>query len=84
MRVLHILDHTTEILQKKMTESANFRLGAELTWMGIICSRAALLDTPNCVGLHCSNSDSKTSHFTGFVRLLLPFYKRIFHNVGFK
>ena len=47
------------------TGSANFRFNVELTWMGIKCNHAAFPDSPN-FGPNCPDSDSTTSHFTGF------------------
>ena len=44
--------------------------------------RAALLDSPNYIGLNCSNFNSKTSHFVVVVKLLL-LVQRQFSNIRF-
>ena len=66
-----------------LTESANFRFGVKLTWMGIKCNRAALLDSLNIIGPNRPNSDCKTTNYTGFARRLLPYYRLVFNNVSF-
>ena len=66
-----------------LTESANFRFSAQLTWMGIRCNRAALLDSPHFIRCNCPNSDSKTSHLAEVVRLLLPFTDTSFTALAF-
>ena len=81
MRIEHAHEHAHARLPP--TESAIFRFRGKLTWMLIKCYWAAPLHSPNSIGLNCPNSDSKTSHFRGGVRLLLPFNRCIFHNVSF-
>ena len=48
------------------TKWANFQFSAELTWMGIKCNLAALLDSPNVIGLSRSNSDSTSFTMLAF------------------
>ena len=54
-----------------------------LIWTGIKCNWAVLIDPSNFIGLDCPNSDRKLSHLLGVVRLLLPFYRSVFHSVSF-